>query len=65
MMELLGGVGHVESRFDLFGDGVSVGADWCTVYAKRTTGLEIILDALDRTARRRGSCGISFRSIWR
>jgi hypothetical protein len=26
MMELLGGVGHVESCFDLFGDGVSVGA---------------------------------------
>jgi hypothetical protein len=26
MMELLGDVGHVESRFDLFGDGVSVGA---------------------------------------
>jgi hypothetical protein len=26
MMELLGDVGHVESRFDLFGDGVSVSA---------------------------------------
>ena len=25
-MELLGDVGHVESRFGLFGDGVSVGA---------------------------------------
>ena len=25
-MELLGDVGHVESNFDLFGDGVSVGA---------------------------------------
>jgi hypothetical protein len=26
LMELVGDVGHVESRFDLFGDGVSVGA---------------------------------------
>jgi hypothetical protein len=26
MMELLGDVGHVESRFCPFGDGVSVGA---------------------------------------
>jgi hypothetical protein len=26
MMELLGDLGHVESRFDPFGDGVSVGA---------------------------------------
>jgi hypothetical protein len=26
MMELLGDVGHVESRFDPFGDGVIVGA---------------------------------------
>ena len=25
-MELLGDVGHVEPRFDLFGDSVSVGA---------------------------------------
>ena len=25
-MEILGDVGHVESRFGLFGDGVSVGA---------------------------------------
>jgi hypothetical protein len=26
LMVLLGDVGHVEPRFDLFGDGVSVGA---------------------------------------
>jgi hypothetical protein len=25
-MELLGDMGHVESRFEVFGDGVSVGA---------------------------------------
>ena len=27
-MELLGDTGNVESRFGLFGDGVSVGARW-------------------------------------
>jgi hypothetical protein len=42
MMELLGDVGHVESRFGPFLDGVSVGANWCTVCAKCTTGSEII-----------------------
>jgi hypothetical protein len=30
-MELLGGMGHVESCFDLFGHCVSVGVDRCTV----------------------------------
>ena len=48
-MELLGDVGHVESQFFPFGDSVSVGQDGCTVYAKRTLGSEIILDAPDRT----------------
>ena len=43
-MELLGDVGHVEPRFDLFGESVCVGADRCTVCAKRTLGSEIILD---------------------
>jgi hypothetical protein len=36
MMELLGDEGHVESRFDPYGDGVSVGArlvhDLCQTY---------------------------------
>jgi hypothetical protein len=27
-MEHLGGVGHVESRFSLFGESVTVGARW-------------------------------------
>jgi hypothetical protein len=27
-MELLGDVGHLESRFGLFGDGLSVTARW-------------------------------------
>ena len=50
-MELLGDMGHVESQFFLFGDSVSVGARWGTVYAKHTIGSEIILDAPDRTTR--------------
>jgi hypothetical protein len=37
--------------------------DRCMVYAERTIGLEIILDALDGTPRCLGSCGISFRYI--
>jgi hypothetical protein len=39
--------------------------DRCTVYAEHTISLEIILDAPDRTPRLRGSCSISFWSIWR
>jgi hypothetical protein len=35
-MDLLGDVGHVESRFDLFGDGVSISAREVHVCAKRT-----------------------------
>ena len=46
-MEHLGDMGHVGSHFFLYGDSVSVGANRCTVCAKRTIGLEIILDALD------------------
>jgi hypothetical protein len=34
--------------------------DRCTVYAKRTIGIEIILDAPDGTLRRRGSVGAHF-----
>jgi hypothetical protein len=37
--------------------------DRCTVYAKRTIGSEIILDAPDGTPRRRGSTRSSFRSV--
>ena len=50
-MELLGGVGHMESHFFLFGDIVSVSANRCMVCAKRTIGSEIILDAPDGTPR--------------
>jgi hypothetical protein len=51
LMELLGCAGHVESHFGLLGDSVSVGQDRCMVYAKRTNGSEIILDAADGTHR--------------
>jgi hypothetical protein len=37
--------------------------DRCAVCAKRTIGLEIVLDEADGTPRCCGSCGISFRSI--
>jgi hypothetical protein len=50
-MKLLGDVGHVESPFGPFGDNVSAVQDRCTVYAERTTGLEIVLDAHDGTTR--------------
>jgi hypothetical protein len=50
-MELLGDVGHVESRFFLFGDSVSAVQDRCMVCARYTIGSEIVLDALDVTTR--------------
>ena len=51
-MELLGDVSHMESHlfFPLADMLVSV-QDRCTVCAKRTIGLEIILDAPDGTPR--------------
>ena len=50
-MELLGDVGHLEYRFFAFGDCVVSVHDRCTVCARRTIGLEIILDAPDGTTR--------------
>ena len=49
-MELLGDVGHLDSRFFLFGDIVSM-LDRCMVCVERTIGSEIILDAPDGTPR--------------
>jgi hypothetical protein len=49
-MELLGDIGHMESRVGLFKDGVSVGVR-CTVSAKLTIGSKIILDTPDGTPR--------------
>jgi hypothetical protein len=45
-MEVLGDVGHVESRFGLFGDSVSVSARQVHGLSQRTIGSKIILDAL-------------------
>jgi hypothetical protein len=42
-MELLGDMGYVEHRIDVFGDGVSIGVR-CTVWAPLTIGTKIILD---------------------
>ena len=50
-MELLGDVGHVESHFFCFETVLVSVQDWCMVYARRTIGSEIILDALDGTTR--------------
>ena len=50
-MELLGDVGHVESRFDRFGDGVSVAARLVQGLRQTYYGSEIILDAPDGTPR--------------
>ena len=46
-MELLGDLGHVESRFFPFGTVLVLVQDWCMVRARRTIGSETILDALD------------------
>ena len=49
-MELLGDVGLAESHFFPFVDSVSVGAR-CIVYARRTIGSKIFLDAPDGSSR--------------
>jgi hypothetical protein len=49
-MELLGDVGHGESRIGPFGDGVSVGVR-CTVCAKLSIATKFILDTPDGTPR--------------
>ena len=50
-MELIGDEAQVESCYGPYGDSVSIMEDRCTVYAKRTIGTEIILDAPDGTPR--------------
>jgi hypothetical protein len=47
-MEWMDDVHHVESRFGLFGDGLSVGARQVHGY-RNTIGSEIILNELDGT----------------
>ena len=50
-MELLGDVGHVESRSVHLEMLLVLVQDRCMVCAKRTIGSEIVLDALDGTTR--------------
>ena len=50
-MEVLGDVGHVESHFDPFGDGVSVAARKVQGLRQTYQGSEIVLDAPDGTPR--------------
>jgi hypothetical protein len=54
-MELLGEEAQVEALFGQFGDCANLEVDRCIVCTKRTIVLEIILDALHGTPRRRGS----------
>jgi hypothetical protein len=49
-MVLLGDVCHVKVRFDPFGDSVSLGTYWCTVYTECTTGMKIFLGTPDSTS---------------
>ena len=44
-------MGHIESHFDPFGDGVSVGARLVHGLRQKYHGLEIVLDAPDGTPR--------------
>ena len=46
-MQLLGDVGHMESRSVRLGMVLVLVQDRCTVCAKRTIGSDIILDAPD------------------
>ena len=50
-MDLLGDVGHVESRLVCLEMVLVLVQDWCTVCAKRTIGSDIVLDAPDGTPR--------------
>ena len=50
-MELLGDVGHVESRSDRLEMVLVLVQDRCMVSAKHTIGSEIIFDAPDGTPR--------------
>jgi hypothetical protein len=50
-MELLGDLGHVESRFDLFEVVLASVQDMCSVCVKRTIGSLMVLDAPNGTPR--------------
>ena len=63
-MELLGDVGHVESRSVHLKMVLVLVQDRCTVCVERTIGSEIILDTPDGTPRCSESCGISLVFRW-
>ena len=46
---LLGDQAEVEAHFDPFGDSANLDIDRCMVYAERTIGSDIVLDAPDGT----------------
>ena len=50
-MEFLGDVGHVEPRFDPFGDSVSVGATYVHSLRQMYHRLKNVLDAASATPR--------------
>ena len=50
-MDLLGDVGHVESRSVRLEMVLVLVQDWCTVCVERTIGSDIVLDAPDGTLR--------------
>ena len=50
-MELLGDLGHAESRSVRFEMVLVLVQEKCTVYAKPTIGSDILLDASDGTPR--------------
>ena len=59
-MEMLGDVGLAESRSVRLEMVLVLVQDRCTVYAKRSRGSDIVLDAPDGPPRLRGAYGILF-----
>ena len=64
-MELLGDVGHVESRSVRLEMVLVLVQDKCTVCAKRTIGSDIVLDAPDGTPKVTWVMWKLVRSVWR
>ena len=59
-MELLGDLGHVESRSVRLEMVLVLVQDWGRVCAERTIGSDIVWNAAHGPPRRHGSCRISF-----
>ena len=64
-MELLGDVGHVESRSVRLEMVLVLVQDRCTVCAKRAIGSDIVLDAPDGTPKVTWVMLNLVRSVWR